>query len=306
VSLGTVSGWNNPYDLAVQGRYVYMPSTGDYTFKVVDLGGAYVQQFEAGGIESGSLVTRSNITVGNDADIRGALSVGQSTNLQGSLVASDSVLFANRANSTTAFQVQNAANTTLLGVDTTNSRIFTTTADSGSAIGFYFNTPAYTTAGAKLVSVRNNAVEQFFIDKDGNIGVVSGAALAFQGVGNAQNIVSKRFTCTAAVSANDLVIIDAINAGQVTTTTTANTPLVAGVVKSAVGAGAQCEVALGGVTQVNVDTGGVALGDMIVQSGTAGRGVVNNTPAAGTVIGKALSTKTAGSNGTVWVLLKSN
>jgi len=72
--------------------------------------------------------------------------------------------------STTAFQVQNAAGITLLGIDTTNSRIFSGVADGASAIGFTFNTTNnYSTSGAKLLSVQNATSEKFSIDKDGHI-----------------------------------------------------------------------------------------------------------------------------------------
>jgi len=102
------------------------------------------------------------------------------------------------------------------------------------------------------------------------------------------------------------VIIDTVNAGQLTTTTTTDRPLVAGVVVTGVGVDTTCEVALTGVIQVNVDTVAVGIGDMIVSSATVGKGKTNNTPTVGTVLGKALSSKAGGSNGTVWILLKNN
>ena len=177
-------------------------------------------------------------------------------------------------------------------------------ADGASAIGFTFNnTVSLATSGAKLVSFQNAGSEKFYIDKDGNVGVVSGMAVGFQGSGNVENVVTKKFTCTAATSTGDLVVIDTGTAGRVTTLGTANSPLVAGIVRTGVGAAATCEVAIEGIIQMNVDTAAVAIGDLIVSSGTAGRGTPNNTPAVGTVIGKALSAKAGGSNGTVWVRL---
>ncbi|HSW78622.1 MAG TPA: hypothetical protein VLF88_01210, partial [Candidatus Babeliales bacterium] len=71
--------------------------------------------------------------------------------------------------SSTAFQVQNSSSITVLGVDSTNSKIFTTIADSGTAVGFTLNTPSYTTSGAKLLSLQNNNAEKFYVDKDGKI-----------------------------------------------------------------------------------------------------------------------------------------
>jgi len=54
---------------------------------------------------------------------------------------------------------------------------------------------------------------------------------------------------------------------------------------------------------LNVDTGAVNRGDLLVPSSTTGKATVNNDPAPGTVIGMALSGKAAGSVGSVeaWI-----
>jgi hypothetical protein len=79
-------------------------------------------------------------------------------------------LFKNSANSTTAFQIQNTSGVALLGVDTTNSKIFSGIADGASAVGLTLNTSNnYATSGAKLLSLQNNGTEKFNVDKDGNI-----------------------------------------------------------------------------------------------------------------------------------------
>ncbi|MBX4201600.1 hypothetical protein KW803_01735, partial [Candidatus Saccharibacteria bacterium] len=83
--------------------------------------------------------------------------------------------------SSTAFQVQNATGATILGVDSTNSKIFSTIADGASAVGFIFNTPSYTTSGAKLISAQNNGSEKFYVDKDGNVSIASGAQYKVNG-----------------------------------------------------------------------------------------------------------------------------
>ncbi|MEX2209410.1 MAG: capsid cement protein [Patescibacteria group bacterium] len=208
--------------------------------------------------------------------------------------------------STTAFQAQDAGGTTVLGVDTSGDRIFSGIPDSATAIGFTLDTPAYTTGGAKLFSVQNDGTEQFYIDKDGNV-FVEGGKLQFNNVGNDHSALAKKFICTAAAGLFNVVIIDTANPGQVTTTTTANSPLVVGIVGAfGVTAGSECPITIGaGVTQVAVDTAAVNVGDLLVTSSTAGRATVNNSPAVGTVFGKALSSKAAGSNGTIWVLLGS-
>ena len=40
--------------VAVSGRYAYAPDINNDALRVVDLGGAYIQQMEAGSIETGS------------------------------------------------------------------------------------------------------------------------------------------------------------------------------------------------------------------------------------------------------------
>ena len=57
---------------------------------------------------------------------------------------------------------------TLSGTPTiTNGLVLSGVADGASAIGFEFDTPSYTTSGAKLVAFSNNGSEKFTIDKDG-------------------------------------------------------------------------------------------------------------------------------------------
>ncbi|HVE80629.1 MAG TPA: hypothetical protein VNA68_00590 [Candidatus Dormibacteraeota bacterium] len=95
----------------------------------------------------------------------------------GSLVVSNNftgegtALFKNAANSTTAFQVQNAAGTTLLGVDTSGGILFSNKADGASTIAFQLKANTnLTTSGAKLLVLTNGSLgDKFVIDKDGFI-----------------------------------------------------------------------------------------------------------------------------------------
>ena len=68
-----------PNDVFVQGRYAYVVSnaTSPGTLQVFDLGGSYIQQLEAGGMEVGTLQTRENMTVNNDLDVRGGATFGR-------------------------------------------------------------------------------------------------------------------------------------------------------------------------------------------------------------------------------------
>jgi len=75
--VGSVATGTRPRSVFVQGRYVYVTNELSNTLQVFDAGGAYLQQLEAGGIETGTLATRSNLQVGNDLDVRGGLEVAR-------------------------------------------------------------------------------------------------------------------------------------------------------------------------------------------------------------------------------------
>ena len=85
VSVGTVSTGSNPAAVTSVGRYAYVANYGASTLQVFDLGGAYVQQLEAGTIEAGTLQTRDTMTVGNDLDVHGGLTASGSARISGGL-----------------------------------------------------------------------------------------------------------------------------------------------------------------------------------------------------------------------------
>jgi hypothetical protein len=60
-------------------------SWGASTLQIFDLGGAYIQQLEAGAMETGTLQTRDTVTVGNNLDVRGGLTVSASARISGGL-----------------------------------------------------------------------------------------------------------------------------------------------------------------------------------------------------------------------------
>ncbi|MEI7512930.1 MAG: hypothetical protein WCK01_05765, partial [Candidatus Uhrbacteria bacterium] len=84
VVVGNVSTGLDPASVFVQGRYAYVANYVSNSLQVFDLGGAYLQQLEAGGIETGSLSVTNNIQA-EDVSIHGGLTVGQSTNISGDL-----------------------------------------------------------------------------------------------------------------------------------------------------------------------------------------------------------------------------
>ena len=85
--LATVStgSQSNPKSVAVAGRYAYVANYGDNSLQEFDLGGAYVQQLEAGTVETGTLQTRDAVTVGDNFNVRGGLTVSESARISGGL-----------------------------------------------------------------------------------------------------------------------------------------------------------------------------------------------------------------------------
>ncbi len=89
-SVGSFSAGTGTYAVAVQGRFAYVTSITDKYLNVYNLGGAYLQQLEAGGIEASTLSLRNNLQVFNDAEIRGGLSIGSGLHVQGPFAISSS------------------------------------------------------------------------------------------------------------------------------------------------------------------------------------------------------------------------
>ena len=53
--------------------------------QVFNLGGAYIQQFETGAIETGTLQTRDTVNVGNNLNVLGGLTVSGGARITGGL-----------------------------------------------------------------------------------------------------------------------------------------------------------------------------------------------------------------------------
>lgn len=191
-----------------------------------------------------------------------------------------SIIAQNATDSTTAFQIQNAAGTNLFTVDTTNGAVgIKATPSSNYAL----------TVGGNL-NVSGEVYGTGFLI--GNGGISDGT------------IRKNAFVATgASVSTGDVVIALGDSGTNIATTTTERDARVFGVATASGAAGTQIQVAIGGTRNVNVDEAAVALGDQLVTSATAGRATVNNNATTG-IIGYAMSTKSAGSVGTVSVLIR--
>ncbi len=84
VALNSVTTGNSPYHLAVNGRYAYVPIYNNDQFQVFDIGGAYIQQLEAGGIKASTIDTQ-DANVRNNAYVGGSLNVGRTVQINGTL-----------------------------------------------------------------------------------------------------------------------------------------------------------------------------------------------------------------------------
>jgi hypothetical protein len=80
-SVGT--NLNEPTSVYVQGRYAYVASYGNNTLAIFDLGGAYVQQLQVGGTETGTLQVDGNSNLNGDTYIAGSLAVSSSAQISG-------------------------------------------------------------------------------------------------------------------------------------------------------------------------------------------------------------------------------
>jgi hypothetical protein len=82
IATGTI-----PNSVYVQGRYAYVVEDNNVTnnFQIFDLGGAYVQQLQVGGTETGSLQVDSSASVSGNESVTGSISVGGSVQISSGL-----------------------------------------------------------------------------------------------------------------------------------------------------------------------------------------------------------------------------
>jgi hypothetical protein len=85
--VGTVPTGTNPAGIFVQGNYAYVVNAGSASLQVFNLSGAYIQQLQAGGTETGTLQVDSNANVSGSESISGGLNVSGSEQVVGNLGA---------------------------------------------------------------------------------------------------------------------------------------------------------------------------------------------------------------------------
>ncbi|MGH7156500.1 MAG: Kelch repeat-containing protein [Candidatus Saccharimonadales bacterium] len=162
-----------------------------------------------------------------------------------------------------------------------------------------------TSQSADILEVKDSSNNNLFrVDPNGN--TFTKGSIGFANTGNANQVLTVNEIVTTAVNQGDVVVIDTNNAGQVTDTTLANSSKVFGVAtQTQASTGVSQPIAISGIYQVNVDTSAVNIGDYLVTSGSSGL-ATDSASASGGVLGQAMSAKSAGSNGTVWVRISPN
>jgi len=87
VSVGSVSTGSSsyPYSVYVSGRYAYIANYGSSFLYVFDLGGAYIQQLQAGSTETGTLQVDNNAQIAGDANIQGGITIGANALVDGNI-----------------------------------------------------------------------------------------------------------------------------------------------------------------------------------------------------------------------------
>jgi hypothetical protein len=166
VELRSISvGGNNPDSVYVQGRYAYVTNRGGF-LSVIDIGGAYVQSLEAGGLEAGTLVLRSNLQA-VDGEFSGGLTVGSNLNVGGSfsLTASTWNATTTAGKSYSIFSLNTASSTSPLFTTLYNGDIGIGTATPYNRLEVWGPDTASTSA---FTVVNNASTTEFSVFDTGN------------------------------------------------------------------------------------------------------------------------------------------
>jgi hypothetical protein len=140
--LGAISTDTKPLAVTVNGRYMYVQAYVDSKIDIYDIGGTYTQALEVGSTVTGNLQTTGLASFDGDISVYSSATIGQNLQVNEDLGVSGSALFGNAANSTTAFQIQNATGVSLVTADTTTSTVKVGTLTSGASLDVMSNVAA--------------------------------------------------------------------------------------------------------------------------------------------------------------------
>jgi hypothetical protein len=83
VLVGSIVTNSQPIAMSVVGRYAYVEAYAGNTIQVFDIGGAYAQQLETGGLLSATVSVTNGAFIGGDTSLQGGLTVGQTLQVNG-------------------------------------------------------------------------------------------------------------------------------------------------------------------------------------------------------------------------------
>lgn len=294
VSIGTVTTDADPRSLYVQGRYAYVMNFTGATIQAFDLGGAYIQQLEVGGLEAGTLTIRNTLQ-GVDASFLGGLSVARSANISGGLSVtasstSSTVSFMNLSGGTTgtnwgAYIDQLTVGSNIAATGTNNYSMVITYASSATFGGLCIDDTSTgatcpTNVGASLLS-------------DGAV------------ISNAFDL-AEMYSVTGTTEAGDVLVLDASSTATVMRSSgIAYDSKVIGIVSTdpgfVLGWSGGAKVALTGrvPVKVSMNNGPIAVGDALVSADVAGYAMKATQP--GMILGYALESASATGTAQVFV-----
>lgn len=286
VSMGTVTS-GTYVDIALSGNYQVNADTA-----AVSIGDQLVTSTTAGKVTVDNNATTGILGYATTSKIAG------SNGLVGVRIETRSgvstPVFRNTADSTTAFQIQNAAGTSnLLVADTTNLKIGIGAAPSSTGSTFQVTGSASVSSSMTV----NGTISAGNLSSTGQIYINSNSLTnAYFG---------KVYVAGAALNDNEVVVLGNVsNAARAVTTTTERDSRVLGVVTGTVNSGTSVLIATSGQYVVKIATAdAVSIGDQLVASSVAGEAKVDNSATTG-IVGYATANKTAGSGSTVSVMIR--
>jgi hypothetical protein len=120
------------YQVAIGGHYAYLAKVGNggtcsssvntgCEFQIYDISGIEATAISSGSIYAGTLQVQDSAIFENGISVSGNANFSQNAEISGNLGVNGAATFQNSANSTTAFQIQNASSSQLFNVDTSTT-----------------------------------------------------------------------------------------------------------------------------------------------------------------------------------------
>ncbi|HSX34997.1 MAG TPA: carbohydrate binding domain-containing protein [Candidatus Saccharimonadales bacterium] len=119
-SIGTIAAGSAIRSVYPNGRYIYAANYGSPSLDSYDMGGAYIQQLEVGGIQASTISADGRLTVGGDGYVQGSLNIGRDATVNGNIDVTGAAAFQNTSDSLNAFSVKNAAGMLQMNLSTSS------------------------------------------------------------------------------------------------------------------------------------------------------------------------------------------